>query len=781
MLVLFPSLAILALVAGSVVSGIGARRDGLAPRAQRTVLALVWAAALASGLGVLWFLRMQADWTHWAWFSAADPFLRPFGLGAWSDLAASPPAWSRVFAGGPALDFDLRALLLLCALNWPLALLLLLYRPPLVKLGWPLLIAAASALFVLSSGSPLGTVAAWLLLDGSLFGSGFVHRRGLLASQMGLWLLVAALAALPIDHETLRPGDGAVWEAAWQQLRPFLLWAAYLRMGLFPFTWTLPSTPDDQLWRLAPARIAPMLAGMALVLRAATPSLASEAPYLSVVALGLVALLASSLLIRGAQGPGASLDKLGMVSGALALLAAALPARVSPDLVVGLALELALGRSLMVVGAGRIAARAAWPWTLGSLSAIGMAGTLGFALRGPLVAVWFEQLSAPWGVALLLGLTLATWAWPRTLGGAEPAARGPSSAVARLLMAGYLLLGLLATSLLFAGRPTLLSAAWPSGRTNLDEQGWAALLLPLALGGLLRRYRSLGDPLSGRWKPWGQVPRLADLYDAWRSALIQAGRVLHRSVNLMDSRRTMAWTLFAALVIALSMLSVPSGFAPYPAGVAWAPAILAAGLSLFVLQAERPLTQMAGLAGAQLLGVWLVASGPAHETLGDPWVIAPVKLLTGWVVLGILAVGTIEHRRSLDAGSRPLAALLERHRSVVDDRRLLLGAATLGFVLVLGVQSSTLADALPLDLLRPALLLVCAGLLGTVFAEAALRLACCAYLAFIGLELIYARLDPGLLITGGLAVFQILFALLIAGYIGLDLGPAEQQGSERGS
>ncbi len=781
--VLLSLIAVLALLVGGVSAGIAARQPERLNRAQSAALASVWLAAVASAGAMLALLRSDSTWARWNWTSALDRVLRPFGLASWSDLAASAPAWSRTYAGGPALDFDGRALLLLCAVVLPLAILITLHRPPPARLAWPLLIAGASGLFILSSGSPLGAVAAWLLLDACLFGSGLVHRRGLLASQFGLWLLVAALAVLPIDQESLRPGEGAVWEAAWAQLRPYLLWAAFVRMGLFPLTWTLPRSPDDQPWRVLATRVAPMMAGLSLVLRAASPSLSTDRPVLSAIGLGLTALIGAAVLASAPGAPGARLDALCMAGGALGLLAGAVPARVAPDLVVGLGIELAWGRSLMALWPRPGRGPRSWAWTLGSLGAIGVPGTLGFALRAPLLAEWFDQLSAPWGVALLLGWTFLVWRWP--LEDQRPVlASGPAPRTWPAVLGwGYAILGIAASAVIFLGRPTALAAAWPAGTITLDTQRWMALLLPLALGGLLRQSRPPHPSGSAQWARLNRGLRLADIYDAWRSALIQAGRALHRSVNLMDSRRTMAWTLFAALVIGLSMLAAPAGTAPDLLFGHWVLNLLAGLIALVTLGAGRPLVQLSALLAAQFLGAGVLVFTPHLSTVADPTIIAWVKLLTGWVVVGILAVGTVAQARAGGTLVPVRRALLqpERARTSGADRRFLLGATLLSFILALGVPSGSLAELLPPDLLRSALFLVSAGLLGTVFAEGALRLACAAYLAFIGLELVYARLDPGLLVTGGLAVFQILFALLVSGFIGIDLGKADRSQAGDGS
>jgi hypothetical protein len=74
--------------------------------------------------------------------------------------------------------------------------------------------------------------------------------------------------------------------------------------------------------------------------------------------------------------------------------------------------------------------------------------------------------------------------------------------------------------------------------------------------------------------------------------------------------------------------------------------------------------------------------------------------------------------------------------------------------------------------------MLCAGgVLTAVFAGSSLRLAIGVLAALAGFELIYARIDPGLLITGGLAVFQMTFALVAS----LFLGPAPPESAPAGS
>lgn len=773
MLAILPLVAVLALLGAGAVAGRSGRDPHGGRRPSQRIAILMCLASLASTATPVAMVFTGSQWLHLRWFAWADPVLRPFGLGSWSDLSATVPAWSRAFAGGPALELDLRAAVLLAALCLMLtAAVFQADAVTLSRLSWPLIVAASSALFVASSASPLGLVAAWLLLDASLARSGLISRRGLLASQLGLWILIAALAALPINHETLRAGDGAVWEQAWSRLRVYLAVAGAVRMGLYPLIWTVPRTPTDMLWRGVLTRLAPMTAGMALVLRAGTQVPAEQSSVrFGLIAIGLLVLVAAAALAGSTSERGQYLDSLCMIPAALAVMAIAVPGRVVPDLVLGLGLDLLFGRGLMMLIEARGGRRLAWAWWLGAAGAMGVPATLAFGLRWWQLADWFPQLPAYLGVLLLLGLALPVAVLKPPTWTAD--ARGRLRAVDLMLAAGAAALavtGILA-SFLPLGRPLALARILVLPEPDLDLRLLMGLALPLVLGGLLRSERWPKPRDSAGWGRLGRWFRLGEFFDAWRSALIQAGRALHRSVNLLDSRRTMAWTVFAGLVMGLSILASDAGSAPAAISDAnlglWA---VTAVFGFAALAADRPLGQLATLLSAYALGagILLTTIGPDDpEVLA---IIALVKLLAGLVVVAILAIGTVDVPRRRGDALTARQALMVRHRSFPAERRFLLLAAPVTFLLLTGIQSNLLADQLPLALLRPALTLICAGLLGTVFAEGALRLACCAFMAFIGFELIYGRLDPGLLVTGGLAAFQILFALLLSAYFGIDLG-----------
>ena len=776
MLAILPLAAVLALLAAGVVAGRSGRDAQGDRRPSRRIAILVGISGLSAAATPVAMLVTRSEWIQLRWMAWSDPLLRPFGLGSWSDLSAATPGWSRVFDGGPSLQFDLRAAVLLGMLGLLVtAAIFQATAVTITRLSWPLLVAACSMLFVASSASPLGLVAAWLLLDACLYLSGLISRRSLLASQFGLWILIAALAALPIDHETLRAGEGGVWNDAWSQLHAYLVIAGVVRMGLYPFTWTVPRTPPDALWRGVLTRLAPMTAGMALILRAGTHvSVEQTSPHMGLVAVGLLALVSGAVLAGSATDRGQILDSACMIPAALAVLATAVTGRVMPDLLLGLGLEMMLGRGVMYLVEARGGKRLSWLWWLGAAGTLGVPGTMAFGLRWWQLADWFPQLPAFYSILLLLGLALPV-----------AVLRPPTLAVeakVRLRTPDVFLLGLglllavagVLVSLLPTGRPVavaqLLSLSVPAADLRLV----LGLALPLILGVLLRSERL---PMQSSTIGWGRVShwlRLGEFFDAWRSAFIQTGRALHQSVNLLDSRRTMAWTMFAGLVVGLSILaadtSKPTLAATAPGAVLW---LVTAVVAFAVLLAIRPLSQMLALLAAYLLAVWtlMTTAGP-----NDPAVfgtIALVKLLAGCVVVAILAIGTVEAPRRWGPAVNARQALLARDRSLPSERRFVLMAVLVTILLLSGIQNNLLADRVPVALLRPALTLICAGLLGTVFAEGALRLACCTFVAFIGFELIYTQIDPGLLVTGGLAAFQILYALLVTPFFGIDLGETD--------
>jgi hypothetical protein len=91
----------------------------------------------------------------------------------------------------------------------------------------------------------------------------------------------------------------------------------------------------------------------------------------------------------------------------------------------------------------------------------------------------------------------------------------------------------------------------------------------------------------------------------------------------------------------------------------------------------------------------------------------------------------------------------------------------------MGIHSVSLPVALPVGILRPALVLAVGGVLTAATARSPLRLACGVLLALTGFEMAYAHVDPGVLITAGLATFQLLLAVVAAYVVGLAVQARE--------
>lgn len=279
-----------------------------------------------------------------------------------------------------------------------------------------------------------------------------------------------------------------------------------------------------------------------------------------------------------------------------------------------------------------------------------------------------------------------------------------------------------------------------------------------------------------------QMLRLTDLFDMLRSALIGAGRVLHRGLGLVEGRRTMAWTLLAGVTVGLTLLASAgpgtSEALPLSQGLpAW---ILAALLVLALLLVPMPAVALGVVLGAGLLSGYVLWSSaelqglPAEDFVALPIVQDPaaiavaalVKPLAGLVVVAILTISVLQAPG--EGAGDPRARLLDVPPRVGSEPLLLGLAFLIANFIIAGLRSTTLAVALPPEVLRPALCLIGGGVLVAVFARRPLRLAASVLVALIGFEMIYARIDPGLVVTGGLAAFQILLAILASLFVSPD-------------
>jgi hypothetical protein len=287
--------------------------------------------------------------------------------------------------------------------------------------------------------------------------------------------------------------------------------------------------------------------------------------------------------------------------------------------------------------------------------------------------------------------------------------------------------------------------------------------------------RSKGDDgvSPGRDLRWAaRVRRDLELTAALSTAaagVIALGNALHRASGLVEGRRAMALTLAATATIGLLTFGPPAA-APEASGLGFTVAYaVAAALTVALLLSRAPVVTVGTLAGAYVLVAAMLLS------TGTPPVIAVIKLLVGGLVVANLAIGVVQSPggREVGVGARRIREL---RGPELDRSRLGLAALLVCAVAFLGVPSVTV-PSLPGSVLEVALLLASGGLLAVVFARSPLRLSVGVFFALAAADLVYARIDPGLLITGGLAAFQLLLATVASYFVGMGLGrtPREER------
>lgn len=645
------------------------------------------------------------------------------------------------------------------------------------SLAGPLGVAAAAALLVSASRVPLGLALGWMALDLALFVGGGGSRRTLLAGQVGFVCVLMGLFALPPGAAVIDPPQLAV--ASSGRLQFWLLLASVVRMGLFPLWWAVPRTDSRAPWQGAIVRLACLVAGGYLFLRAMHGTRPGEAMDLaSLLPLALV-LLACSGLAWLARDAAEALDWRMAGQGALVLLAIRPggPEFRSVALVLLMNLVLAglvlyltsdVARRRGVVLARRVA----------DASLVGLPLMLGFQGRWPLYADLMNFVPAVL-LAIVVATTLAARPRIATALPVIPALgrHRPQEGLALLLAAVLVVLGVLPwllqsilVSTTVSNAPDalgeLLSTLLASNTAGQGLVLLGLLVAPPLMGELLRRAPLPREPSAlARRQRLRQVLSLTALARAGVSGVLAMGEAAQQATGMIEGRRARVWTLLAVVVVSAMMLAPPAAESAHGLGgdPASAVVLLAASLAgVAVVLAGRPATTLAAVgAGYILVGAILVAES-------DLWTVAAMVLVTGVLVVAILALAEAQ---APHAGSWGGAA----HRLVVaaddfgDPGRLMLALAMgVGLVAVYGIHSVSLPRALPDAVLHPALALAVAGALTAATARAPLRLGGGVLLTLVAFQLAYAQLDPGVTIAAGLAVFQLLFAVILSYYIGLS-------------
>lgn len=702
------------------------------------------------------------------------------------DMVLSLPGWSEPM---PALGLNVDSLaafclFLVCGIAALAAVRLLDGFTDPLDLAGPLAVAAATALFVTATRVPLGLVLAWLLLDLTLAMAAGGGARALLTGQLGLLCVLMGMLVLPAGALKLDAPGLATAEAGRLQL--WLLLAAAVRMGMYPVWWAIPRTVQRIPWTGALVRLAPMVAGAGLFLRAMQGSRPGESLTPGTLLPLSIVMLLGAMLAWLARDAVEVLDWRFVTQGALVLLA------IRPGGPVYQSIGLVLLANLVLCGL-ILYGTADVPRTrnvqilrrVADAALIGLPLTLGFQGRWLLYRELVEPL--PWVLALIV-IATAFASRPRALGGRPllPALGDHRPAVVVAGMAAFtvILLGV-APDLLAPLLVSITATSSPGALLDLVAtlttpatlaRGLlllTAIFVPLLVGVLLRRVPPPRDPaILAQRLTARRALRMTGVADAFASGLLRSGEVVQVASGLVEGRRARVWTLLAVVVVSVAALDPPAlDGGPTVLGPAALLTLLAAvAIGAVLLLADRP-----GLTlGALAAGYVLVAG---VQGLGGHWAVAMMTLLAGAVIVAIVAVAVVQapiDRHVARAASRLRAA---RASNVAEGNRVLLALALAAAVLIaMGIHSVSFPLQLPDNVLRPALVLATGGVLSAVTARSPLRLVTGVLLALAGFQLAYSYLDPGMLIAAGLAVFQLLFAVLVSYYLGL---PVDAEGTAR--
>ncbi|MFN2115472.1 MAG: hypothetical protein ACK2T6_07135 [Anaerolineae bacterium] len=642
-------------------------------------------------------------------------------------------------------------------------------------LSGPLAVAAAGALFVSAASTPLGLVFGWVAIDLAIFFGARGGRRALIAGQVGLLMAIAGLVALSFDT----PGGGAApsLTSVPAASRIWLAGAAAMRMGLYPLWWAVPRSHGKSLWMSCGTRMAPTIAGLFMFLRLAEGTGLGQGLNTRSLAPALLAIVVGALLAWLSSNQAESHDWKTTYHASLVVMAASLGGSLGRGIAVLLLLDLVLTRTAIYALDG-ITERGLVRfsrWVIGA-AAVALPPTLGFAGRWLLYReIYTIRLYGVLGL-LFVSSALATAALlkahriraPEKRKGIAAAAAVASLAVLELVAGIWS--GLLDPLLLeVAGQtlPSALADMWNTVTSPLTMVDGVvlvcAILLPAVVAfALWRSPRTLG---LARRRNLRRALRLTIVVEGAASALVRSGEIAQRSTGLLESRRAMAWTLMAVLVTGGAVVvAARSGVGgPHtPSVAALVLYVVAALLSVLLVLRSSP----AATIGA--LGASYVVAAAVLLSLGTPPVVVATKVVVGVLVVAILGVSVAQVLG--ESGRRDTArALMVRVNPPGGGDVSTPGVAAAlgaGLISVIGIHSAAVALLVPDALLQPALALIVGGVVTAVFARSPLRLAGGVLFALVGAEMVSTGLDAGLVISGGLATFQLLFAVVAAYYVG---------------
>jgi NADH:ubiquinone oxidoreductase subunit 2 (subunit N) len=397
---------------------------------------------------------------------------------------------------------------------------------------------------------------AWGLLD-LLFvlallvrGGAEVGRRAALAIVLNAVSTVCVwIAALLIESE-----QGSLY---WHLLdapaaaRAWLMAAAVLRVGLYPFHQWLPVELSKEPDRAVMIFVAPTAAGLALWARLAD---ARALPENSIVAL---------------------LSTLSVVIGAVLAWRSAQPRRGLPFIILGLSGYVGLLAASAATGSLLTAAALNWIfvveslfitrglnrrqpfWSTGALiaglSLAALPGTLGFVVQQAIITATLQAKQWFILIAVVIAQTVLITATARLIF-SEPAEGTPQLTIRKISWGAAIVLGALPL-ITFAFMPELLPGL-PSIGTLLSELnaiGLVALLAPMIIAPILA-WRGPRPTSSGEaWQTaWGRILRLEWLNNAVFYVIDRLTGLLRAVAALFESEGGLLWTVvFIVIVIVI--------------------------------------------------------------------------------------------------------------------------------------------------------------------------------------------------------------------------------------
>ena len=660
-----------------------------------------------------------------------------------------------------------------------------------------LLVASAALFFISGTCSPLGLVMGWMALDGALFLVGGQRRRALIAGQAGLMLALAGLATLPAATNSL---CGEPLEAFPSLTRQLLLVAAMIRMGLYPIWWSVPRTPDERPWWGGAIRLAPILAGIHLALRLGTGFDPEEGLSTMTLLPAFLGIVMGTGLTWLARERIEALDWLTTMQAGLILVAISLGGPVGQGIALVLAAELVLlslawWPLVRLESSTRASAAIRWA-TAASLA--GFPPTLGFAGRWLLYQeLVTRQVRAGLLLAVASTMLAAVWTMQRdpSVHRIDRKERGlvPLALLAALMLAtGGLMFGVwqavaqaLVGAPLYSPLPVLAQAPSDLLRAGVSTETVGnvavalAVVLPFALAALTWWYpltaRIEHEPGRRRLR---RLLRLDTLSQKAVSRLVTGGELLQGQPA--RSGRTLALTTLAIVAVSMMALAgqVPPAAAPNTPAMSTLAHLFLAVVVLTgatILLSSAPWLTLAALFSGFGLASALLALADDFQAFSV--FLAMIKLLVGTLVVAMLAISVLDRpgprfgvaaRRLREMRGTPTLATEGTLRLVA-----LVVLVAIVYGLPIPQNPDFLASRWPAAVLRPALALVAGGALTAIFAETPLRLVAGVLLALAGFDVLYTRLEPSLAMTGGLAVFQLLFALVASNWVTATAPAAE--------